>query len=70
MPEKQYLGDGVYVSFDGFHIILTTWDGYRDTNTIYLEDTVFIALQKYVEKCYNQPAEENIVLEPKEDFPF
>jgi len=25
--EKQYIGDGVYVDFDGLHIVLTTENG-------------------------------------------
>lgn len=49
MP-KEYLGDGAYVDYDGFCIILTTSDGIVDTNTIYLEPTVFITLEKYVHK--------------------
>ena len=54
--EKEYLGDGVYAKFNGFYIELTTSDGILDTNTIYLEDTVFLALQAYFQKCYyNQP---------------
>lgn len=40
MLPKRYLGDAVYVQFDGLHIILTTSDGYRDTNKIYLEEGV------------------------------
>ncbi len=44
---KQYLGDAVYVDFDGYHVVLTTEDGIRITNTICLEPRVFDALLKY-----------------------
>ena len=40
---KRYMGDGVYASFNGFHVVLDTGG-----NTIYLEDTVWYALVEYV----------------------
>jgi len=46
---KQYLGDGVYVSDDGYHVILTTSDGISETNTIFLDDDVLAALTKFLE---------------------
>lgn len=46
MFEKMYIGDGVYASFDGYHIVLTTQEG----ETIYLEADVFVNLIKYAEK--------------------
>lgn len=45
---KRYLGDSVYVDFDGYHIVLTTENGYGPSNTIYLDADVVDALQKYV----------------------
>jgi hypothetical protein len=48
--DKQHLGDGVYADFDGYQIVLTTEDGVRTTNTIYLENAVFSALLRYVER--------------------
>ena len=37
MPKvKRYLGDGAYVSFDGYDIVLTTEDGYSETNRVVL----------------------------------
>ncbi len=50
MTEKTYLGDGVYVSFDGFMLWLTTENGIEVTNRIALEPAVWEALKKYVEK--------------------
>jgi len=41
---KAYLGDSVYAEFDGFHVILTTENGYRADNLIMLEPDVFKAL--------------------------
>jgi hypothetical protein len=50
MSDKAYLGDGVYVEHDNFDfgVILTTEDGYKVTNRIYLEPSVFRALEGYV----------------------
>jgi len=41
VPER-YIGDGVYASFDGFHIWLRT-----STERIALEDSVYVALVEY-----------------------
>lgn len=46
---KRYIGDGVYASFDGYHVWLTTENGYRVTNRIALEPPVLAALNRYVE---------------------
>jgi hypothetical protein len=47
---KVYLGDGVYASWDGYHIVLTTENGIETTNTIYLDSSVIEALIKYHRK--------------------
>ena len=47
---KVYLGDGVYVSFDGFTIWLTTEDGYRATNTIAIEPEVLGNFELWLHK--------------------
>lgn len=44
---KKYLGDGTYVEFNGYHIVLTTSNGITNINTIALEPDVFEALVKY-----------------------
>ena len=46
---KTYLGDGAYVDFDGFNLILTTDDGVRDTNIIVLEPEGYAALGRFVD---------------------
>lgn len=51
---KIYLGDSVYAEFDGYHIILTTENGYPDdpSNRIALEPSVLHALNHYAERIY------------------
>jgi hypothetical protein len=46
---KVYLGDSVYADFDGYHVVLTTGNGFGPSNTIYLEPAVLAALLKYAE---------------------
>lgn len=45
---KAHLGDGAYVDFDGWSLILTAEDGVRATDTIYLEPEVWERLVRYV----------------------
>lgn len=45
---KIYLGDGVYASFDGFAIWLTTENGIVTTNRICLEPEVCQALSEFI----------------------
>ncbi len=45
---EEYLGDGVYVGFDGWHLILTTSNGISETNRIYLVPGVWERLVDYV----------------------
>lgn len=42
MEDMDYMGDGVYVDYDGYHIILTT-----EGNKIFLDPTVFASLIEY-----------------------
>lgn len=46
---KEYIGDSVYVDFDG-GLVLTTENGYGPSNRIVLEPAVYEALVKYVER--------------------
>lgn len=46
--EKRYLGDGAYVEFDGYALVLTTEDGIRATNRVVLEPEVWRALEAFV----------------------
>lgn len=53
MP-KEYLGDAVYVEYDGYHIVLTTEDGISTTNRICLDPDVMAALSRYGRKLIEQ----------------
>jgi hypothetical protein len=44
--KPRYLGDGVYASFDGYHIILTT-EIEANPPLVYLDPDVVAALIKY-----------------------
>lgn len=35
--QKEYIGDGIYLSYDGYAYILTTEDGVSVSNLIYIE---------------------------------
>lgn len=48
--EKEYIGDGVYASFDGYWIELTTEYGEGATNRITLEPEVYEALVRFAKK--------------------
>lgn len=47
-----YLGDGVYASYDGYHVILTTNSPNlnKATNIIYLDSETRKSLIDYIEK--------------------
>lgn len=47
---KEYIGDGVYVDFNGYALTLTTENGIEVTNRIVLEPEVYRALVQYVER--------------------
>ena len=48
----QYLGDGVYASYDGYHVVLTTGSHERSeaSNVICLEPEVIESLEGYVKR--------------------
>ncbi|HUE84496.1 MAG TPA: hypothetical protein VMO26_00310 [Vicinamibacterales bacterium] len=52
MTRKLYLGDGAYAAFDGWHVVVTTEDGYEATNTIYLDRSVYEALVDFAEVAF------------------
>jgi len=51
---KTYLGDGVYADISGNRLVLTTEDGIKATNTIFLEPEVWEALKLFIERCEGQ----------------
>lgn len=48
IEKKDYIGDGVYVRFDGYHVVMTTEDGISAYNTIALEDSVIESFERYI----------------------
>lgn len=50
IDKKTYLGDGVYSTYDGHHIILTTENGFRVTNEILLEPEVILGLKAHIKR--------------------
>jgi hypothetical protein len=48
---KRYIGDGVYVSYDGFSITLTTENWTEVINTIVLEPEVVGGLERFIKDC-------------------
>lgn len=46
-PAKTYIGDGAYVAFDGYYIVLTTEDGLSVQNRVCLEPSVWDALKRW-----------------------
>lgn len=46
--KKEYIGDGVYASFDGYHIWIGLDDGQQ---IIALEPEVLADLNKFAAKC-------------------
>ena len=58
---KQYLGDGVYVDFDGFRLIMTVENGYLTTDTIYIEfPSVFTSLLEYCQRLRGEQSETKV----------
>lgn len=49
-PQPEYLGDGVYATFDGYHIWLSTQEGHR----IAVEPAVYMALKAYAQKVWGR----------------
>lgn len=48
---KTYLGNGMYVAYDGYYLILTTENGVEEiTNVICMAPNAFSALLKFVKQ--------------------
>jgi hypothetical protein len=54
MTVKDYLGDSVYVSFNGYMLTLYTDNGNGANNVIHLEPEVYGAFLRFVEKLKEQ----------------
>ena len=46
--KKEYLGDSVYVSWDGVQVRLTTENGASASNEIFLESEIVQQLENYL----------------------
>ena len=55
-----YLGDSVYVKYDGYNLILTTNNGLLGdpSNTIIMEPGVYNSLIEYVKRLDNKEAQD------------
>jgi hypothetical protein len=51
MRPKMYLGDSVYISYDGFQFCLTTENGGSPSNTIFLDHEVVTNLIFYCKRA-------------------
>lgn len=50
MRNAEYLGDGVYASTDGYHVIIAVSNGVYFSEPIYLEPSVLERLNEYAQK--------------------
>ena len=60
MSNRAYLGDSVYAEFDGYHVVLTTNNGYPDDprNVIALEPAVYSSLLRFVGHVTRSPGDD------------
>jgi hypothetical protein len=61
--DEQYIGDAVYVSFDGHQLKLRTGDG--GNQVIFMEPQVYFSLINYVDRL--SKAKINIQVDPTSD---
>ena len=47
--EVRHIGDGVYVKYDGYHLVLMANSHYRPTDTIYLDHYVRSELSRILD---------------------
>lgn len=55
MP-KEYLGDGCYVDIERGIVKLTTSNGLRDTNTVFMEPEVLKFFERWVKEMRSRGA--------------
>lgn len=59
---KEYLGDGAYVDYDGFSVILTTEDGISVQNRVVMEPNVVEAFEGYVARLRKELEQARAIL--------
>ena len=52
--EKRHIGDGVYVEYDGYHVVLKANSPDIPTDTIYLDVHVQIALRELLSEVLDK----------------
>ena len=55
---EDYLGDGLYVYHDGYHVWLYTSDGVEETNSVALEPAVLDAFNRWVARLTEEPTDD------------
>lgn len=50
--EPVYLGDGLYMDYDGYQVRLYASNGIETTNEVFLEPTVIINFLKYIPNLF------------------
>ena len=54
---EAYLGDGLYVKFDGYRFELRAENGFQ-TNLVYLEPRVYFEFKNFADKFFEGTTEE------------
>lgn len=57
MSDDRYLGDGVYVEFDGYHIVVKANSHSNPSDTIYLDHYTALSLIRYIEDIWGTKEE-------------
>jgi hypothetical protein len=52
MTKEVYLGDGLYASYDGYHLCLRAPRGYDD-HEVFLEPAILQEFLSFIEKTFN-----------------
>ena len=55
---KEYLGDGLYAEFDGYHVKLMANSKTMPTDVVYMDPYTLAAFQKFIERIIAQQSEE------------
>ena len=52
--KTEYIGNGVYAKFDGFHVCIYTSDGIEMTNSMFLDEYTAEELVAFFIKCFGK----------------
>lgn len=59
LKKLVYIGDGLYASFDGFHLKVASSDGVNNLDTIYFDPDVLLSFENYIKSIREQVASIN-----------